>query len=514
MPKVKKTPLKERLWNKFSDCLLDLSECIPPVKKGPIRWLQEVRQEEPNFTSNACPSGVTLELKCIWLCEVIPIENFERQIPSIARLFQEHKTKRFFPSARSTKDLLATLRGFKETVLGSSWHNMGLLDCDKFKNSEIDYMTVEMESISAGHVAIYVRINLRKKFLAKINAIIRTDFPPYTVLSPPSSFRALIHGWLGWSSSSGETKKLQKLQSTLFDVKDSARMHLSKYFSGFLFRPGHILPSVELWVKEETSQEIGDPNRAPFKTFWDSVGFPKSGFETYVEQSTGNYSIILPNQDISDLPIKILCDKGKMQKESGHSSIDDQIAHHVNYWIPTLISLWSVRILYRDFIDEVSANRIKIFSKMKYLRARRGFKWARLFFLREAQFKRLRKDFDLNTYIRDFALNVPDFKQAYRPKSATLLKDDLLKSTDYLAKKFSDLLSSTQQLIKTMIDAKVVSTNHVTQITNVFLSLVMVFLSVLLLLVGVATIAAKPKFCESPRFFGVCQKLEKAFLEN
>lgn len=514
MPKHKNPPLKERVWVKISDWLLDFAESLPAAKRGVLAWLQDARHE-PRLTANGRPSGVTLDLQCLWICEIVPIELFERQIPSILRMVQEHKTSRFLSFGTTQKDLLKTLQGFKEGVLGSSWHNIGVLDFDKVKDAEVDYVVLEIESLAGGHVAFYFRIIPKQSFRRKINSIIEREFPSYTVLFPPRTWKIFFKGWWGTRTIPGETKKQIELQNLLIRCKAAAAKHLRRYVSGLLFQPENILPSVELWIKEDNSKPLSDDERKPpFEAFWDSVGLPKSSWETYVEPS-GAYSIVLPRGDFSDLPVKIVCEKLKVPKESGHSGIERQIEHHVNYWVPALLSLWCVRSIYRDLVDYSGIQRLRLFSKIKKIRAGTAFKWSGILFYIETQYRRLEKDFDLKTYPRDFALcGFPDFKRTLPSKYVSILRDDLIGNTKYFLHSLTEMVASTQRLLKTKIESHVISTNYWTQIAVVILAITTAFLSVLMVVTGALAINSKPKICDSHRFSWICERVEKLLVNE
>src|SRR5690606_4888745 len=136
-------------------------------------------------------------------------------------------------------------------------------------------------------VAVYVRVIPNESFQRRLASIIRSEYAPHSELLPPRNLRSFFRGWWGSRTTPGESKKRDEIQSTILTLKESTRRHLQRYFSGLIFRPGFMLPSIELWTKIEPSpsQDESDSGKPPFKTFWDSVGFPTKSSEKYEEPS-------------------------------------------------------------------------------------------------------------------------------------------------------------------------------------------------------------------------------------
>ena len=503
MPRVQKAQLRDRAWTRLSTALLDLAESLPPVKRGPLHWLQSVRREE-RLTSNACPSDLEFRLVCLWLCEIIPIETFERQIPRILKMIEEHRGAGLLLGLTRSKDLRATLSGFKDTVLGRAWYNFHALDC-RATSLPVDYMSLEMTVFSGGHIGVFVRVEPNDEFLAKVSSLVRSEYPPFSVLHRPRNLRALVRGHWGHRTVPGESKKSNDLQRLIGSLSQSVRKYLQRYFSGLLFRPDYLLPSVELWIKKGgADQQNVDPQKPPFPMFWESVGLSRNSIGTYVAES-GEYTITLPEGDGFDYALKIVCDEARIAPQSGFGgSITAQISHHVNYWVPTLLGVWSLRSLYRDFIDEMAADRLELFSRIKKLGARRTFRWARWLSLRESQVKRLEQDMSLEEFKRDFGFNVPVFTRTVSSRQSTLAAD-VVGNVRYLVGKYKNLLKATRELITATTEAHVIGTSRFTQLTNLALTIVILVLSVLMLVTGVLAISAKPKLCDAPRFAFACR---------
>tara|TARA_B110001454_G_scaffold219058_1_gene249656 strand:- start:6676 stop:8220 length:1545 start_codon:yes stop_codon:yes gene_type:complete len=514
VPKRKKLSLKERIWNKISEFLIDFAESLPPVKRGLLSWLQKVRRE-PRLTRNAKPKGLNLDLECIWICEIVPIEQFEKQIASIIRLIQNHKTTRFLPGARQTKDIFQALKGLKEGVLGSSWHNIGLLDFEKVtKFKEVDYMTLEVESLSGGHVALYFFVTPKNSFKQRIANMVDSETMPHSVLFPPRKFRSIFKDRWGYKIISGESQKRADLQNLLFEFKMECSRYLNPYVNGLFFKANQIVPSVELWLKEDNSAVPQTANKAPFQTFWDSVGLSEFSWETYKEQSD-TFSVTLPSGDFSDLSIKFVCDLKKVSLSSGYTNIQSQVENQVNDWIPALLSLWCVRSIYRDLLDDIGSHRVRLFSKINGIRTYKAFYWSGLLFGIEIQYKRLQKDFDLGTYSSVFSrAGFPAFIRTLPSKYVSNLQNDLVGNTKYFLKSLVEMVTATQNILKTKIDLQIISTNYWTQGLVIILTITMFILSLFAVITGTLSIATKPKICEAPRFTGFCKHVEKFLMEK
>jgi hypothetical protein len=499
MPKRKKTSIRERLWEKTSSALLNFAESIPPVKRGLLNWLQTARYE-PRLTQNAPAQGIELELESIWICEIIPIEHFDGQIRSILRLLEDHKTTRFIPTGRLQKDVYSELKAFKNSVLRESWHNIGLLDFEKIPNVNIDTIGLQIRLFSGGHVALFFEISPNEKFRKKLSAVIHRDYSSHTVLFPPKNIRSFFRGYWGSRTTPGETKKIESLQKLIVDLKDETKRYLSRHISHSLIRKNYVQPSIELWIKEDKSLKTAS-EKPPFQTFWESIELREDGPNTYKE-SSGTYHAILPHKDIGDLSIKLVCDKSKIQKAAGFTSIKSQIVHDVSHWIPPLLSLWWLKAYYLDLISECSQDRTKLFSRLQRLRARATFRWARSLSSTDLSFKRIRKDFDLANLDRDLQLfsGFPDFKRNPFPNQFFLMRDEVIGNLKYLVQSSGELLSSTQQLLKTRMESLVASTNYWTQIAVVLLSVVMGLTSLL-------AVTTDKKLCDAPHFKSVCEEI-------
>ncbi len=499
MPIIKKMKLKEKLWEEISNNLLDFAESLPKAKKGVIRWLQNARINS-KISTNQKPVNVQLDLHCVWICKVLPIEVFEDGIDDLVELLINRKSKKFlFPILKQAKEIRLELQYLKNEVHGWRTGPLGIIDFDDDKSNEyLDYIDIQYKALRGEHVELIFCLFPNALYRRKIQEILEMEYSDYTTINAPKLANVLKGRW-GAMSIPGERKKLRDIQELIIDFKNSAKKILRKNTSGALFNDSQMPPSIELWIKEESVQGLEAINKDARSTFWSSIGFNEHSIEKYEEES-GTYSLFMPENDLGDFSIKILAAQNRIQLAGGFREVGTQVQNHVNYWIPALFSFFAVRVILLDLIDDLNSIRLQIYSRKPHT-AQTLFKWISYVFNQEVQLKRLQEVF-LSKDVRIILANsgIPDLKNKLGNNPISKLNDNLIANQEYLFNKARDFLNSIQATIKTSVEIISIKTNYRTQVY-------MLFLSILMAIIGFISITTGTRACETNIAKPICNKI-------
>jgi len=470
--KRKTISLKDKIWNRFSRGLIEFAEHLPSTKKGVLAWLQNVRREQLSF-KNSRPQHIELELNTIWVCYLIPIEDFQKQVKSVVQILNEYRTKRFiggFPLKRDV-EILDELSKLKDGVYGTSWRNLGLLD---FKNTPLEdkfnYAQFELQVSDGAFVSLIFRINPAELFIQKIQHIVDRNVAESQQIYPPRNFKALFRGWWGGKTQNESYYKLNMIQSDIQDWKNDFSKMLRGFFSGYFMEANEVVPSLELWISQQGHSPIAENDRIHERMFWDSVGMQSSPFYRY---STDSFmqTIFWPDRKDDDYSIKYLVNTIHSNVSSGHSSIESEVAYSTNYWAPALLTAWSFRLLILDLNEHLLNLRLDLYNLLKKRIFYNPIKYAEMFLKRKTLLNRVFSVLQKQSLQRRFSgTGFPEFQSEDRRKGKTFL--ELLNgNTDFFKIESQGLLKENQELLDATINAKVIKTNLRVQWGMFFLTL-------------------------------------------
>lgn len=476
MPKLEQKTLKEKVWYKFSNFLIEFAEHLPNAKKGVISWLQFVRKERDIF-SNELPSYLNVNLSAIWTSIVVPIEDFQDSIDSIVQMIDEYKSSRFLPIGnREKKELLSKLNNMKNGIYGDSWTNMGLLDFEKSKvNNFVDWVEFEIQSFSGNYVVITFQIRPAKEFKNKINRYLRRNFQEHVTIRPPKTFKSIFRGWWGSQMYPGDRHKLDTIQKEIVELKTNFSKEIKRFLKGYFLKKDDIIPSVELWTYSQTYCPINDDEKTKLRIFWESIGMREVYPECF-ETKNKEKKIYWPAKELNDLPLKLQIDITGKKVSSSFRNIENETIHNSNYWVPRLLSIWSFRIILLDINTDLTKIRFKLFQTLKQFWQQRLFKLSKKLITYEVILKRLSSLFEKDIYkqklIRLYGL--PNFESySWDKKSKSVFIDGLLSNYRFLKSESKSFLKTNQEILEANIASKVLRSNSRTQFAILFLTFVM-----------------------------------------
>jgi hypothetical protein len=507
LPKLVRETFRSVLWEKLSDTLIRVAESLPTAKRGLLSWLQEVRDTE-RLSYNAIPQHLKLDLHCIWISEILTVENFEREIPTIVRLTQIYRSKRFLSMPILPNEITERLRDIKSHTFGTSWKNLGLLDFENHKLSQfVNHATLECHSFSGGHIMLTVRLFPSEGLQNNLNSVIQSESKQKTSLHRPT-FKNFFRGWWGSRYTSGDLQKQRAIQKIINECKRKAAETLFEWKTGLIFKKRYLLPSIELWIKDAPisnpeAQEA--PRTPPLKTFWDSIGLSSDPLH-YYHAEKNCYKLYLPDRGFPDFSVKLLVEKSKFDsKPDRNSSTEEQISFHVNHWVPTLLSIWSVRAILLDIVDSLAALRMVVFRPRLLRHAGNLFDWITQLGNNEILLQRLMADCS-QTQLAPFYEHscVPEF-QINKFKTTAELKSDLFYTQNYLVKKADALVAIIKGHLKPSLEIKTIRSNHITQ-------LIALMLTILALMTSLMSVATNKRLCSLKALKPLCKTMDSYFV--
>ena len=362
-------PLRKRLCIYLSNRLLELSATLPKFQGGLIARLQTIDEHRKTATfSVARPNDVNIEFLYLWIFETFLIGESEELRQGLQSLFDDFSKSRYIiPRKVEQGDIDEIFKKMGESLLGLSWHRIGLIDIlgnkDKVKSKRnwIEHFDLCVHHHSPSFVTVSFGVEPTIAFKNIVRNAILQDIPHRVEFKFPKSLKRLKLWFTfpAYSKLYSPHVKRELIENLMLEFKFEAVEIISRYLKGFFVRSGAPMPNIELFVENSSASQEADSIESESEKkslfFWDSLGMNKRDFG-YFKSEQGDIGIFLIDrhtENVIDKPFKLLIDKRKIVENLKSSDdIDARIIYDSGYYVealtPILITKEILQLMLRE----------------------------------------------------------------------------------------------------------------------------------------------------------------------
>ena len=443
---------------------------------------------------NAKPLDIDIKLNCIFMSELIIVENLNDFKKGIKKIFEKINKNAGFFTYYDPENVNSFCDSVEQNLNGEIWSNLGYLEIsESHKLYEFaKYIEVYVTHISSSFIILGLNVYPSEKFLEIFNDKLETNYPPDDVIKiRPKKF---THFW-NHTTYSETSKKEIEIEDLKLELKWKVLKFFNQYFELYLSTQSMIVPSIESYeLTKDRSNLEGFREGYNETNFFSSLKM-KRGFERELSKD-GYWEIYYSNYRYSaDLSLKVTCNS-MFQKKQMFQDLESEIISRINEYGKLILPVLIINSYLKNLSKKLAKERQLIFRFLNKNKNRhKEIINTRFKLEKEIQvLKRLKNEFN-NAKFESIAKRVaneigefdrPDFKMKVSNSEIIIDNTNSMLETVYkYASDFARTLDDRIELLEIQTNNSIRKSSFTVTIISAFITLLAMIIAALSLYVSI-----------------------------
>lgn len=297
---------------------------------------KKLENGETSRRLNAKPLDIDMKLNCIFMSDLIVVENLNDFKRGIKKVFDKINKNEGFFTYYDPVHVNRFCDSVERNINGGTWSNLGYLKINETHklNEFAKYIEVYTTHISSSFIILGLNVYPSEKFLEIFNNRLEANYPPDDVIQirPKKFMRFWKHTTYSYTS-----KKEIEIEDLKLELKWNILKFFNRYFKLYLSTQNIIVPSIESYELSKDKCDIQD--RYNEDNFFSSLKM-RQGFNRELSKD-GYWEIYNSDyRDSADLSLKVTCNS-LLTKKDMFRDLESEIIFRINEYgkliLPILI---------------------------------------------------------------------------------------------------------------------------------------------------------------------------------
>ncbi len=328
MPPFNSNTLGTEIRRILSEKLLNAISGIPNFNTDLIKTLKSYSENLKNeiYISKSIPAGIEMKLNCVWIYELIPVEEFS--VDSIMEICSDYRSIGRFLNTFSDNSR-ETINKYLRNG-GNAYVNVGVLDFQKNrKKNELDFADsafLQLNFYDREFVGLRFSVIPNENFLTKIALIMNKVYYQEVHLYPKFSLKR-FRVWMNARMWMGRERKNKDVEKIISELKTEVVNLISEYFDGLFLKKNFVVPSVDVWKTNELAMS-DEMQRDESGIYWK---LKRRNFGSY-EKQDDSIAINCPYFGEDDHVLRLIVNDDSGTAGFGNGEIETLMEYLLPFW--------------------------------------------------------------------------------------------------------------------------------------------------------------------------------------